>query len=298
MNKLFYKKIQNIFFIATFLMLGFFNTGHIEAAIISFDNPKTVSTGDRFYLDILIDPENKSINSVEATITFYDDLLVFNGFSAKQSGIPIWIVEPSERTSGEVYFAGVVPGGIDRIYDPLKPENTDIPIVRLFFIAKKTGTAEFKIPSSLVLENNGKGTEVEVESSVGKIFIDKDIRSVEELIDTDLNKPNPFAINIIDRAVFGKNPKLAIFSTNDQEGGIQRYEASIGSGTFEKVTSPMSLPYRLFDYILTIKAFDFSGNFQEQQVTVKGDSYIGLVLFIFVMFASILIIRFFIKKKN
>lgn len=269
------------------------------AATIGVQTQPKQGVGERVVVDVVIDPQGESINSIESTIIFSPEYLTFNGFSAKQSSIPIWVEEPKEKTSGVIHFSGVIPGGLERMYDPMNTNNKTIPVVRLFFISKKVGTTTFRVGESSVLRNDGKGSAVSVTTtSTALTLLAVAGREVTAPLSQDTTAPEPFTISIIERSLFGKTPRLAVFSAEDTEGGIEHYEMAVGNLASHTVTSPAALPYRLFAYILTVKAYDFSGNVREEQVTVAGEkSYglgIGLVLFI----ALLLTIRYRIYKRK
>ncbi len=271
-----------------------------NAAVISIKSLSTISVGDRLSVDVLIDPENQSINSVESTIVFSNEILSFNGFSLKQSSIPIWVEEPKEKNKGQIHFSGVVPGGLERLYDPIHIDNKSIPVVRLFFIAKAPGTTSLTTKQSLVLENDGKGTAVSVTNATASITItaaqDSDGNTA---ISEDLNPPNPFVITFVERSLFGKTPRLALFSAEDNEGGIEHYEVAVGNLGYHITTSPFSLPYRLFPYTLTVRAFDFSGNVRQEEIIISGDKPYGLGVAIALCVAILGVLRYrYIKSKK
>lgn len=297
MNTKLIKKNTSILFIA---LASFFTIfGRTEASIISIKAPTAVSVGERISVDILVDPEDKSINSIESTILFSSDILEFNGFSAKQSSIPIWVEEPKEKKKGSIYFSGVIPGGIERLYDPLNTSNTAIPLVRLFFIAKSGGTANFIVSSSSVLENDGKGTATNIVGKDLSIKINPgDDADIETILAKDEVSPKPFSVNVIERSVFGKTPRLAVFSAEDDVGAIERYEIAIGNAGFQEATSPYPLPYRLFSYTLTARAYDYSGNFQEQQITIPGEKPYGIGVGLIAILLCWLLYRLYNRVKR
>jgi hypothetical protein len=298
-NRIIYK-IAFIISVLFFVVSIFTKT---EASIISIKAPISVSSGQRITVDILVDPEDKNINSIESNIFFSKELLEFNGFSAKQSSIPIWVEEPKEVKNppaggGVIHFSGVIPGGIERLYDPVNKDNKSIPVVELFFISKKAGRAEFSIGDSQVLQNDGKGTATNVTSkSLSVAIIDNNNKETPNILLADTNPPKPFTINILERSVFGKTPRLATFITDDDSGGIEHYEVSVGNLEFQKVTSPFPLPYRLFSYSLIARAYDYSGNFREQQITVPGERAYGVGFSLLVLFIVLMIYRFYRSRR-
>ncbi len=277
----------------------------LEASILSTMAPNTVSVGERVSVDILVDPQGQEINSIESTIKFDTSVFNFNGFSLKQSSIPIWVEEPKEVKNppaggGEVHFSGVIPGGIERLYDPVNKQNTAIPVVRLFFISKRSGTADFTIGESLVLENDGKGTATKVATIGASIIVSPNNKEQDSksLLAEDVTNPKPFTVSIIERSVFGKTPRLAVFSAEDTDGGIEHYEVAVGNLEFKKAESPFVLPYRFFPYTLTARAYDYSGNFREQQITVGGEKPYGIGAILILAFLCLLAYRYYRKVKK
>ncbi len=268
-----------------------------NASIVSIQAPDTASQGERITVDILVDPQAERINSIEATVVFSTDFFDYNGFSGKQSSIPVWVEEPVQKKKGEIYFSGVIPGGLDRMYDPLNTSNTAIPVTRLFFIAKQSGKATFSISQAAVLQNDGKGSPTIVSTVSKTIAVQQsENRDTVRLLDEDITAPDPFSIQIIERSVFGKTPRLALFSANDTDGGISHYQVAVGSGDFIDAKSPFALPYRLFPYQLTVRAFDYSGNMREQQTTIPTESN-RIVIVSVVVFAVLLVVAGWIRYR-
>ncbi|MBP6858172.1 MAG: hypothetical protein KBC11_03245 [Candidatus Pacebacteria bacterium] len=288
------KKILS-FLTSILLCLSCFNLAN--ASIFSLDSDKNVSIGQRISVDISVDPENFNINSVESTINFSSEYFDFNGFSVTQSSIPIWVEEPKEIRKGAIHFAGVIPGGIERLYDPIDTKNKAIPIIRLFFITKQSGSTELTFGDSQILKNDGKGTKTPLTFKSLEINISKD-KVERSILENDNIPPLPFKITLIDRSIFGRTPRQAVFIAEDEEGGIQRYEVAVGSLNFKNAESPFSLPYRLFPYNLTVRAYDFSGNFREQQITIQGDSPLGMFVLTTALLVFIVLLRYRFNKRR
>jgi hypothetical protein len=291
-NKILQKNIFNKLIVFFVFIFAFSFSSNSEAAQVSVVTSPTTVVGERINVDIFINPDKTSINSIQSVVNFSTEYFEFSGFSTKQSTIPVWVQNPKENKKGEISFSGVIPGGLDRLYDPLNSSNNLIPVVRLFFVSKKEGLAKFSIGETLVLKNDGKGTSVDVStlSFDTKILKNTNTQNTQSSSE-DKNPPDSFSINIIESSLFGRSPRLAVFSAQDPEGGISRYEVSVGSLGFVKAESPFPLPYRLFAYTLTVRAFDYSENFREQQVTISaGASYIAVVP---ILIAILLIVGFF-----
>lgn len=295
---------KNIVYRSAFLIvLGvfFLSPRQVDASLLSIKAPAVVSVGERIAVDIILDPERVSINSVASQLEFSSEYLAFNGFSVTQSSIPVWVEEP-KKVDDTIVFSGVIPGGLDRLYDPLNTNNTGIPVVRLFFISKKGGQTTLSFKDSSVLRNDGKGTPTIVGTTPRSITIKQEGgKAVSATLAQDTTPPQPFIISIINQSLFGRTPRLAVFSTEDADGGIDHYEIGVGSAPFVEATSPYPLPYRLFPYILTVRAFDYSGNMQEQQITVSTENRAFVrnsLLIAGVLLVGFLAIRFYNRRRS
>ncbi len=108
--------MKKIFFV---LILSFLALPSLlQAATLSLDSYNDeYYLGDSFLLNIFLDVDDECINTIEAKISFPRDILSFDGFISGDSLISVWIDNPTEldseeiNNSGEIYFAGGVPGG-------------------------------------------------------------------------------------------------------------------------------------------------------------------------------------------
>ena len=288
-------KTKKTTFLIVFLLLVASSVSDVSAAVLSLNTKPEVQKGERTNLDIIIDPEKDSINSVGLSLRFDSHKFRFAGFSAKQSSIPIWVEEPKEREKGIISFSGVIPGGIEHLYDPLHTASTAIPLVRLFFVAENEGADTFSFADTLVLKNDGKGSLVPVTTKDTTVTISGTLSENVHLSDT--TPPKPFTITLIERSFFGKTPRLAVFSAEDDSSAIEHYEVSVGGLSFVKATSPYPLPYKLFPYVFSVKAFDFSGNVTEQQITISGEKPYGVGILFAILAIAFLLYRFYTRRK-
>jgi hypothetical protein len=263
-----------------------------HAANLLVVTPKESSVGEKIHTDILIDTEGVNINSLDMSLSFPSELFTFEGYATTEAIVPIWLIAPKEETSGVIHFSGIIPGGFDRVYDPEHPENRTAKLVQLFFKSKALGQGSFVINGSQVLRNDGLGTTVT--TTAVPAFI-KVIEGVKNNDPKDSSSPQPFTVSIVAKSLFGKTPRLALFAATDSEGGIEHYEAQVRHGAWHIVTSPYPLPYRLFSYTLTIRAFDFSGNYQDQSIVIPGEDPQKIVI---ISILLVLIIVFFVYRTR
>lgn len=271
-----------------------------SAAELSFSMPTQSQVGSRVVVDILLDPQGDSINSVGVTFSFPHELLTFRGYDSAQGTIPMWVESPKELPTGDIHFSGIIPGGLERLYDPENPSQNSIRLTRLIFEGQNSGTGKMAFKEALLLKNDGLGTTVSSEVSQHTFIIlpSSDETQKENNTSSDLLPPDPFSISILEKSSFGMAPRLAIFEAKDKESGIEHYEAQINAHQFKKVVSPLPLPARFFTYTLNVRAFDFYGNYREQSIRIPGlytKTSLGVVVLVITM---LLLYNYSKKKKN
>lgn len=274
------------------IIIFLFSVSYTDAAVLSFGTDlNTFETGVKVPVDILLDTEGESINSIDLDVDFSNEV-EFVGYDSKLSLIPLWISIPKISSPNVVNFSGVIPGGIDRTYDAENPNEKSLKIVRLFFIPKSTGVANFDISKAIVLKNDGLGTSVNTKSIPKKITIKKGV----ETKNIDNQPPLPFVVTIVKKSIFAKTPRLAVFDAEDIDSGIKNYEISINGSKPKVAISPYPLPYQLFSYTLSVTAYDYFGNSIEQKITVPGEETNGIVTISILALVFMVIYRY--KKKS
>lgn len=176
-----------------------------SAADIYFSSPDETKVGENIELVVNLNTGGVFINSIELVINYDDDLLTFNGYSEDNAIVKLWIYPPRVKPSlsassidaeqaGKIYLSGIVPGGIAGLYDAKKEGNLDelkaIPLVRLFFTAKKAGSAHFSFGDSKILQHDGVGTPLP-HGEVSKMVLIKDnpdIKKVAEIQEGNTTK--------------------------------------------------------------------------------------------------------------
>lgn len=233
------------------------------AARIEVDAPRQVSNS--FSVGITADTEGASVNAVDVVVTYPKELMDFNGFKKNAGVVTLWITPPTEISPGTIVFSGVIPGGVDRGYDPQYPADGHIILTQLLFTPTYAGSGEIVVTDASLLRNDGRGSPLLLTMKNATV-----VTTPTGSVNTaDIEAPLPFTVSIIERSDFGRNPKLAIFSAVDDD--IEYYEARINNRQWHRVISPYPLPSRLFSYTLTIRAVDFDGNYRDQSIVVAGE---------------------------
>ena len=155
-----------------------FSAHTVYGSNISFETPSSVHVGQNVDLLINLETDGVLINSIELTVHYDIDLFSFIGYEDKNSLLKLWIAPPHE-IEGKIYLSGIIPGGVSGVYDPNRKDDNGklapLPLVHLFFTAKKEGRAEFSFIDSKVLEHDGLGTPLPHDEYSAHIVVEKRI---------------------------------------------------------------------------------------------------------------------------
>jgi len=231
--------MKKIFFV---LILSFLALPSLlQAATLSLDSYNDeYYLGDSFLLNIFLDVDDECINTIEAKISFPRDILSFDGFISGDSLISVWIDNPTEldseeiNNSGEIYFAGGVPGGYcGKI--PGDPGESNLIGKILFKIPSFYVGPEIKdilsiefVGQPLALINDGLGTSdnlrlnnfefrVEAKPSIMK-------QDASSIFKNDKIKPEPFVVELHQNDSMFSGKSFIIFSSIDKQTGVDHYE--------------------------------------------------------------------------
>ncbi len=251
------------------------------AGLIYFESREEVNLGETINLPVYLNTDGENINTVDIEIYFNSELFTFVGY--KEQTFKNWIIPP-KVVDNKIYFTGIVPGGIEGIYDPNKKDLTAIPIINLSFKAKATGNASFIFVKNEVLKNDGEGSVLEVDKRDLNINI---IEKLDPIIENKIDNtpPLPFEIKIIENEETGK---LLVFNTTDLESGVSFFKVR-DNFQWKKIESPHKLDKPFFDEVLTIRAYDFNNNFIESSIAIDGYFNKYIFYFLLLIFASILV---------
>jgi hypothetical protein len=224
---------------------------------------------DTFIVKLKIDTEGECINTVDANLSFSQDILEAIDFSKGSSILIIWLKEPTlEQNTGRVSFAGGIPGGYcGKLPGDLGESNL---LGKIIFKAKEFQGERFSakvnfLESSQALLNDGFGTPAKLKTKEAIITILSGITETpkkewQEELEKDIIPPEPFEIELSkDPSVFeGKN--FITFATNDKQTGIDYYEVQEGWKDWKKAESPYLLENQRLTSIIKVRAIDKAGN--------------------------------------
>jgi len=255
------------------LIIGFALFPAITFAAILYLEPSSgeYQPGDTFIVEMKIDTEGECINTIEANLSFSQDILKAVDFSQGQSIIILWVKSPEiNQESGLISFAGGIPGGYcGRI--PGEPGVTNLLGKIIFRIPGMIvgelmeGSAEVKIlDTSEVLLNDGLGTRAKLATQeaafeiLSKLEPSKD-EWFQELKE-DTIPPEPFEIEIHQESAIFEGKYFITFSTTDKQTGLDYYEVKEGERDWKEMGSPYLLEDQGLKSIIKVKAVDKAGN--------------------------------------
>jgi len=292
-----YNIMKKLLFI---LSIFFISVLDAHAADVSILAPKVVSDSKPFPISVNLDTSGNPINLFDITISYPKDIVTFKGYKEENSIKKTWFVSPTD-SAGTVHFSGIIPGGVDGVYDPDKEGLQDITLVQLLFSANNNGQGDFKITHSDILQNDGLGTPLSHTNNNASIIISKNINSTneEELEEAakDKEPPQPFDIQFIPNELFSRTPAMIIFSTIDITPGVEKYQLQY-KDLWKDVISPLPTPKGLLKRVVTIRAVDFDGNTRESRVEIPG--LLSTMQLLAILFTGIIcyFIYFVVKRKR
>jgi hypothetical protein len=223
-----------------------------EAASVSFVQERdVVQVGDVVQVSVLIDTETEVGNAVDGEITFNTDTLILKNIIDADSVVNFWVTKPT-HSDGVISFSGIVPGGFS---------GHEINLLTLEFETRKEGVGTIDMKRSVLLLNDGLGTEVV--SRVAPYSFNILGQSVSGLVTeyVDEETPEVFA-PIISRDVDMFDGKaFLVFATEDKGSGIDYYEVKEGErGSYIRAESPYELKDQSLSEKISVRAVDRSGN--------------------------------------
>lgn len=273
-----------------------------NAAGVSIVAPKTIESNQQFSVTITLNTGGVVVNSFDISLTYPSDIISFKGYKEEGSIKKTWFVSPRDE-SGTIHFIGVIPNGVNGLYDPDKKGLQPIPIVKLLFSPIAEGQGLLNITHSDVLQNDGLGTPLSHEQDSALIVVLHTALSLQDgtltpdTTNKDQEPPEPFVIQYVPASFFSRTPPMIIFSTTDKDSGVDKYQIYISASNWKDVTSPLIVSAGLVRRSVLIRALDFQGNIQQSEVEIPG-IISSLQLFIIIILCGVCYFIFFVVKRK
>ncbi len=231
------------------------------------------SDGGWIRADVVLDPGHDDLNAVSGTLTFDAGRLELK-LLEDQSVIPLWVERPAFARTGEVDFAGVVPGGFDAGRSVL---------FSVLFQEAGTGKARIGLRDALALKDDGQATPAALTIVPSELEVDGSqpgdpVPAAAASRDSD--PPEPFDPQVArDEALFDGAWFIA-FAAQDKGSGIAWYDviesltfvetALIESGRWLSAESPYRLQDQTRNSWIYVRAMDRNGNARVERLPPAG----------------------------
>jgi hypothetical protein len=294
------KSIKKIILII-FFVLNLFITNKIFAASLSLDfSKKSLGAGEQFYVDLMLDPEGQSINTIKGSITFQNDYISFVRIEDGKSMVNLWVEKPTlDSDKNTVNFAGVMTNGFDGVIDPFNTKYK-LPglIIRLVFEAQKPGLVDFSTSQFLLNLNDGEGTEIQANPFYDFVKVENYVVNSKYRINTDAS-PELDAYVTRDPNLYN-NKYIIIYKATDKGTGIKSVMIKEGNRNWIEVESPYILKDQGRHSIIYVQAMNFDGAAIVKTIEplpYKIMTPINILIFVVICLLLFLIIKIFYNNK-
>jgi hypothetical protein len=221
-----------------------------------------VGINSYFQVNIFLNTEDVSINTVEAKISFPKELIQLREIRNGDSIINFWVDKPKEE-DGIIAFSGIIPGGY----------NDKNGLISSFLFESENygaGTIEFK--SLQGYENDGLGTPVDLKfSNLNFSIVDVSEKYIPIEME-DYIKPESFVPEINQTQELFDGKYFLVFAAQDKGLGVDHYEVCEGNtNECVKADSPYVLQNQELNEKIFVKAVDKKGN--ERLVSLLPKNY-------------------------
>lgn len=287
--------------ISLIFIFGLFTSQKVLASSLIL-KPSTDILGidEQFYVDVLLDTENKTINGVEGTIIFPTENFSFVRAEEGQSVISLW-VEKAKVYGNKINLSGIIPNGFSGVIDPFN-QDKKLPglVIRLVFEAKVPGEPVISSSDFYATLNDGQGTVDNIVQSSLKLTIQNFHKPIVRQIDNDVT-PELTAYVTQDPNLFS-NRYVLIFDAKDNQTGIKEVLVKEGYRSWKKAQSPYLLEDQTRHSIITIQAINYSDSgiiMTIDALPYKMLSFRNISIVIVLLFVLFLIVKKIYEKfKN
>lgn len=290
------KHLLKIFIFSLIFILNLFFVNRIFAATLILEPSRdSLGKGEQFYLDLMIDPGEESINAIEGSISFSNDNISFIRTENGKSIINLWVEQP-KLEGHTISFAGVISNGFDGVINPFNLDHK-LPglVVRLVFEANKPGQVNFSTSSFYLNLNNGLGTETRSPITHSSINIGDFTNKIIYENKTE-TKPELVAYIVRDDSIYN-NKYALVFNATDKETGIKSIMIKEGGREWKEVSSPYLLKDQSRHSNIVLQATNFSGVSTTINIDVIPYDWKSLIQASLIAIIVIVLLVLIIKKR-
>jgi len=263
---------------------------------------RTISPGNQFNIDVVLDTKGEAVNALEGQIVFPSIRLELVEIQSGNSIVSFWIEKPKVEAE-TIAFSGIIPGGF---------QGENGLIVSLLFEAKQPGAGRIAIKDVKVLKNDGAGTPAETTMTDWLFSISTTTQrvAVPTKEAKDQEPPESFypEIGKDETLFFGK--WFLVFATQDKASGIDHYEVKESRqrifSLFQKwsrAESPQVLADQDLRSFIFVKAVDKAGQKRIMRLAPRYPSlwyqnYENLSIIIAISFLILFVTKKIWQKKS
>ena len=223
---------------------------------------ESVAVGDTVIVDVRMDTDGKIPNAIEGEITV-DQNVEISRISTADSVLTIWPQSPSIFEGSLISFVGGTPDGFNHKSGLL---------FKIVFLAEQEGQVTFSPKNIIAYENDGKGTQINVNVSPLSLNIkpqteEKSKNQWLKIITEDKNPPqNVTATFGQDSSIF-EGKKIISISATDDQSGVDYFEVQEGDAPVVRSGDIYVLLDQSESSTILITAYDKAGN--HSQISLK-----------------------------
>jgi len=155
---------RHLFILLVLALALAFYPGAVYAASLSVvPDASTIAKGDTFGATVYLDSAGGSINASDGTLSFSPNILEAESVAYGTSIFTMWAQEPSiDNTNGSISWSG----GSSTAFS-----GSHGRVLRVIFLAKKSGTVILALPSSSIYADDGLGTNVVTAPTISSVTV-------------------------------------------------------------------------------------------------------------------------------
>lgn len=253
-------KIKKISILILFFVLNFLLANEVLATTLTFEFSKnSVGVGEQFYVDLMLDPDGQSVNTISGSLIFPNDNISFVRLEEGKSMIDLWIEKPKlNNDRNTINFSGLMTHGFDGVIDPFNI-NQKLPglIVRLVFKAQRPGLINFSTSAFSLNLNDGLGTEIKA-LPINKELDISNSPNQSKYENPTSGTPELEAYITRDPDIFN-NKYILIFNATDKETGIKSVMIKEGQRNWAEIESPYLLKDQSRHSMINLQATNYNG---------------------------------------
>ena len=257
------------------------------AATLNVSTDKvSLNQGDIFTATIFLNTEGQSINAIKGDLVYDASYLKAEIVNIGNSFVSFWIEKPGTKTTGDINFSGVIPGGIN---------SRQLEVFKVIFRTRKSSEgASLSLRNLNLYLNDGKGSVIfpKIKNTDIKVGDKESANSDMAISLNDKVPPEKFSITRARDSSLFNNKWFVDFSTIDKGSGVDHYQVC---ELLKCVTAES--PFLLFNqtpfYYIRVKAYDLNGNFTSATLI---SSWLAMLL-VFLFFVVIIYLCFYMRKN-